>query len=157
MSHIFVLFCCVGNLKPHNSQKVAKAMISGCGFLLRSNTCFMTTYFWVKHYNDVIMSATASQTTSLTIVYSSVYSGEDQRKHKSSASLAFLRGIHLWPGNSPHKSPATRKMFPFDDVITGWLVSSPVIQVSDWRLELHLLDVNLLELQNKTHTLKKTI
>ena len=55
------------------------------------------------HYNNVIMSAMASQITSLTIVYSSVYSGEDQRKHQSSASLAFVRGIHRWPANSPHK------------------------------------------------------
>ena len=50
------------------------------------------------HYNDVIMTKMASQMTSLTIVYSTVYS--DQRKHQSSASLAFVR-----------------KMFPFDDVI----------------------------------------
>ena len=41
----------------------------------------------------------------------------DQRKHKSSASLAFVRGIHRWPVNSPHKGPVTRKMFSFDDVI----------------------------------------
>ena len=45
------------------------------------------------------------------------YSGADQRKHQSSASLAFVRGIHRWPVNSPHKGPVTRKMFPFDDVI----------------------------------------
>ena len=44
-------------------------------------------------------------------------SGEDQRKHQSSASLTFVRGIHRWPVNSPHKRPVTRKMFPFDDVI----------------------------------------
>ena len=69
------------------------------------------------HYNDVIMSVMASQITSLTIVYSIVYSGADQRKHQSSASLAFVRGIHQWPVNSPHKWPVTRKMFPFDDVI----------------------------------------
>ena len=69
------------------------------------------------HYNNVIMSAIASQITSLTIVYSSVYSGADQRKHQSSASLAFVRGIHRRPVNSPHKGPVTRKMFPFDDVI----------------------------------------
>ena len=69
------------------------------------------------HYNDVIMDAIASQITSLTIVYSTVYSGADQRKHQSSASLAFVRGIHRWPVNSPHKWPVTRKMFPFDDVI----------------------------------------
>ena len=55
--------------------------------------------------------------TSLTIVYSTVYSGADQRKHQSSASLAFVWGIHQWPVNSPHKWPVTRKMFPFDDVI----------------------------------------
>ena len=70
-----------------------------------------------NHYNDVIMSLMASQITSLTIVYSTVYSGAGQRKHQSSASLAFVRGIHRWPVNSPHKRPVTRKMFPFDDVI----------------------------------------
>ena len=69
------------------------------------------------HYNDVIMDSIASQITSLTIVYSAVYSGADQRKHQSSASLAFVRGIHRGPANSPHKWPVTRKMFPFDDVI----------------------------------------
>ena len=69
------------------------------------------------HYNDVIMGRMASQITSLTIVYSTVYSDADQRKHQSSASLAFVRGIHRWPVNSPHKWPVTRKMFPFDDVI----------------------------------------
>ena len=69
------------------------------------------------HYNDVIMSAMASQITSLTIVYSTVYSGADQRKYQSSASLAFVWGIHLWPVNSPRKRPVTQKMFQFDDVI----------------------------------------
>ena len=63
------------------------------------------------------MHTIASQITSLTIVYSIVYSGTDQRKHQSSASLAFVRGIHRGPVNSPHKGPVTRKMFPFDDVI----------------------------------------
>ena len=43
---------------------------------------------------DVIMTTTASQITSLTVVYSTVYSDADQRKHQSSASLAFVRGIH---------------------------------------------------------------
>ena len=71
----------------------------------------------VFHYNDVIMGEIASQITSLTIVYSTVYSDADQRKHQSSASLAFVRGIHRGPVNSPHKRPVTRKMFPFDDVI----------------------------------------
>ena len=69
------------------------------------------------HYSDVIMGAMSSQITSLTIVYSTVYSGADQRKHQSFVSLAFVPGIHRWPVNSPHKWPVTRKMFPFDDVI----------------------------------------
>ena len=59
----------------------------------------------------------ASKITSLTIVYSIVYSGANQRKHQSSLSLAFVRGIHRWPMNSPPKGPVTRKMFPFDYVI----------------------------------------
>ena len=63
------------------------------------------------------MNAIASQITSLRIVYSIVYSGADQSKHQSSASLAFVWGIHRGPVNSPHKWPVTRKMFPFDDVI----------------------------------------
>ena len=63
------------------------------------------------------MGAIASQITSLTIAYSIVCSDADQRKHQSSASLAFVRGIHRRPVNSLHKWPVTRKMFPFDDVI----------------------------------------
>ena len=76
--------------------------------------------YWPFHYSDVIMGTIASQITSLTIVYSTVYSDTDQRKHQSSASLAFVRGIHRGPVNSPHKGPFTRKMFPFDDVIILW-------------------------------------
>ena len=71
----------------------------------------------VIHYNDVIMGAMASQITSITIVYPTVYSRTDQRKYQSSASLAFVRGIHREPVNSPHKGPGTWKIFPFDDVI----------------------------------------
>ena len=70
------------------------------------------------HYGDVIMGAISSQITSLTIVYSTVYSDADQRKHQSSASLAFVRGAV----NSPHKWPVTRKMFLFDDVIMAGFV-----------------------------------
>ena len=69
------------------------------------------------------MSAMAPQITSLTIVYLMAYSGADQRKHQSSASLAFARGIHRWPVNSPLKGPVTRKMFPFDGVI---MISSEI-------------------------------
>ena len=63
------------------------------------------------------MGAMASQITGAKIVYSTVCSGADSRKRQSSASLAFVRGIHRWPVNSPHKSQVTQKMFPFDDVI----------------------------------------
>ena len=67
----------------------------------------------IGHYDDVIMGTMAPQITSLTIVYSTVYSDADQRKYQSSASLAFV-----WrPVNSPRKWPVTRKMIPFDDVI----------------------------------------
>ena len=59
------------------------------------------------------MDAMASQITDLTIVYSTVNSGAEHRKHQSSTSLAFVRGIHRWPVNAPHK----RKWFLFDDVI----------------------------------------
>ena len=86
------------------------------------------------HYSDVIMGTIASQITSLTIVYSNVYSDADQRKHQSSASLAFVRGIHREPVNSPHKWPVTRKMFPFDDVIMGTFEKS-----SKYCLPLHSL------------------
>ena len=77
----------------------------------------MTLFVSKFHYTDVIMDTKASQITSLTIVYSVVYSDADQRKHQSSASLAYVRGIHRGPANSPHKWPVTWKMFPFDDVI----------------------------------------
>ena len=70
-----------------------------------------------EHYGDVIMSAMVSQITSIAILCSAVYSGVDQRKHQSSASLAFVRGIHQSLVNSLHKGPVTRKMIPFDGVI----------------------------------------
>ena len=77
------------------------------------------------HYGDVTIGTIASQITSLTIVYSTVYSDADQRKHQSSASLAFVQGIHRGPVNFPHKWPVTRKMFPFDDVIMPLLSNIP--------------------------------
>ena len=73
--------------------------------------------WFLCHHSDVTMGAMVSQITSLTIVYSTVYSSVDQRKYQSSVSLAFVRGIHQWPVNSPHKWPVTWKMFPFHDVI----------------------------------------
>ena len=69
-----------------------------------------------KTYDNII-GPMASQITSLNIIYSTVYSGADQRKLQSSASLAFVQGIHRWTVNSPHKWPVARNMFTFDDVI----------------------------------------
>ena len=59
--------------------------------------------YFAPHYCDGIMGAVASEITSLTVVYSTVYSDADQRIHQSSASLAFVRVIHRRPVNSPHK------------------------------------------------------
>ena len=88
------------------------------------------------HYDDIIMGAMASQITNLTIVYSTIYSDADQRKHQSSASLAFVLGIHRGPVNSPHKWPVTRKMFPFDDVIMAWCTVVPTFHActSSWNI-----------------------
>ena len=81
----------------------------------------MWCYYGIQrlYYTDVIMGTIASQITSLTIVFSNVYSDADQRKHQSSASLAFVRGIHREPVNPSHKWPVTRKMFPFPSSCNG--------------------------------------
>ena len=104
--------------RSHLAQQVSMwVMYPEC---LTSRNCWMTKTTQVSpdaHYDDVIMGTMASQITSLTSVYSTVNSGADQSKHQSSASLAFVWGIHRGPVNSPHKWPVTRKMFPFDDVI----------------------------------------
>ena len=63
------------------------------------------------------MSAMVSQIAGVSIICSTVCWGADQRKHQSSASLAFVRGIRRSPVDSPHKGTVTRKMFPFVDVI----------------------------------------
>ena len=46
-----------------------------------------------SHYNDVIMCMVVSQITSLTIVYSTVYSGADQKKHKAPRHWPLYREI----------------------------------------------------------------
>ena len=66
-----------------------------------------------EHDRGVIMSTKVSQITGVSIICLTVCLGEDQRKHQSSTSLAFVRGIHRWQVGSPHKGPVTRKMFPF--------------------------------------------
>ena len=103
--------CAICNLCKKN---IKTPQIYSCLYALFTNVPNMNSF---THYNDVIMSAMASQISSLTIVYSTVYSRCRSKKHQSSASLAFVRGIHRWPVNSSHKGPVTRKMFPFDNVI----------------------------------------
>ena len=87
--------------------------------LYRTHTCSMShkgnICSSIAHYSEVMMGTMASQITSVLIVCSAVCPGADQRKHQS--SLAFVRGIHRWPVDCPHKGPVTRKMFPFDNVI----------------------------------------
>ena len=78
------------------------------------------------HYNDVIMSAMASQIPRVSIVYSTICSGADKRKHQSSALLAFVRGIHRWLMNFLHKGPVTQKMFPIYDVMMLFHLPSAV-------------------------------
>ena len=62
------------------------------------------------------MGTMASQITSRLFTPSFIQV-QIKKKHQSSASLACVWGIHLWPVNSPHKGPLTRKMFPINDVI----------------------------------------
>ena len=114
-------------LKPIRRQRMAPGRCS-IALLTHRSYCSFALNHWYRtikitifhrHYNDVIMTTMASQITSLAIVYSTVYSDTDERKHQSSASLAFLRAIHRWPVNSLHKGPVTRNIFPFDDVTVG--------------------------------------
>ena len=84
-----------GDLRRHGAHYDVTVMINFSGIWITQQTnenAFPA--FRLKHYNDVIMTTMASQITSLTVVYSTVYSDADQRKHQSSASLAFVWGIH---------------------------------------------------------------
>ena len=89
---------------PHNRNPITKPNRWAMGCLSSRKDCDV-------HYDDIIMSSITSLITSLTIVYSNVYSDADQRKHQSSVKLAFVWGIHRGPVNSPHKWPVTRKIF----------------------------------------------
>ena len=102
-----------------------------------SNIAVMIRRWWINNCNDVMMSAVASRINGVSVVRSIVCSGADQRKHQSSASLAFVRGIHRWPVDSPHNGPITRKMFPFDDVIPmldrEWGLRGGCISLCRWQ------------------------
>ena len=70
------------------------------------------------HYNDVMMTAMASQITSLTMFTQRFIQAQINENTKASRHWRhFVKGIHRWPVNSPHEGPVTREVFPFDDVI----------------------------------------
>ena len=83
---------------------------------------------WILHYNDIMMKMMAPQITSPTIVYSTVYSGPNQRKHQSSASLTFVRGIHQWPVNFP-----TQRSSNAENVSIWWHHHGLPIRSQDWK------------------------
>ena len=85
--------------------------IDQCQTTKQNKTGTVYIFIGIEHYSDLTMGEIASKITNFTIIYSTVYSDADQRKHQIFASLAFV------PVNSPHKRPVTRKIFPFDDVI----------------------------------------
>ena len=92
------LHCCVSSI----------SLVDSCDLVF--GAALLAIGQWYNfHCSEVIMSMMASQITTLPIVYSSVYSGADQRKHQSSVSLVFVRGIHRWPVNSLHRGLVTWK------------------------------------------------
>ena len=93
------------------------------------------------HHSDVIMSVMAFQITDVSIVYWTVCSGSDQSKRQSSASLAFVRGIHRWPVNSPHKGPVTRKCFHL--MTSSWQIYLYVISNRFCLKRIDLLQCNV--------------
>ena len=103
------------SLSPTRRQPLTWKMVNLITWQLYETSVFNVST--KSHYSDVIVNAMASEITGVTIGYSTVSLGADQRKHESSVPLAFVRGIHRWSVNSPHKGPVTRKMIPFDDVI----------------------------------------
>ena len=96
------------------------------------------THISCLYYMDVIMSAMASQITSVSIfsqlfVYVQIKENIKARRH-----WPLCEGIHRWPVDSPHKGPVTRKMFPFDDVIMlGWIHA---ITIYTWIMNIYLVD-----------------
>ena len=81
------------------------------------------------------MDAIASQITSLRIVYSTVYSDADQRKDQSSASLAFVRGIHRWPVNSHKELKLVRDALEEESKIMVELFNSNSLQANPCKFQ----------------------
>ena len=79
--------------------------------------------WYTCHYSDVIMDTMAAQITSLTIVYSTVYSRHRSKKTSKLHVTGLCAGN--WPGTGEfHKGPVMWKIVPFDDVIMASLQSA---------------------------------
>ena len=87
------------------------------------------------HYSDVIMSAMASEITGVTIIYSTVCSGADQRKYLSSASLAFVRGIHRSPVNPPSQRASNA-----ENVSIWWRHHRKLVTIM-WKETVEIIDL----------------
>ena len=96
------------------------------------------------------MSAMTSEITGVSIIYSIVCSGADQRKHQSSSSPAFVRVIHRWPMNSLHRGRLTRKVFPFNDVIMKF--DKPAVKYLNTAFTLPLLRHTRVSISDWTQT-----
>ena len=117
---------------------------------LTNNNSMVMTSAWSagSHYNDVIIGMMPSQITSLTIVYSTVYSDTDQRKHQSLHVTGLCAGNSLVTGGFPAQMASNMEIFPFDDVIMyctkDWLGAHftydflPAIQIR-WKLRLAVI------------------
>ena len=77
----------------------------------------------LTHYSNGTMSAMGSLITGVSIVYLTVCSGRDQRKDQSSASLAFVKGIHRWP---------SQKASNTENVSIWWLIMLLVSSIQYW-------------------------
>ena len=89
----------------------------------------------VTHYNNGIMSAMASQTTSLTIVYSHVYPRRWLKKTSKLRVTGLCAGNSPLTGEFPSQKVSNAEMFPFDDVTMTIAInyeSSRYFRVSPW-------------------------
>ena len=109
--------CFAPNKRYH--LNCAPCMVHGfdsCFLVWNTHGCNTWTLQWRHNGRDSVSNHQPRECLLIRLIR------QDQRKHQSSASLAFVRGIHRRPVNSPHKGPVMRKMFPFDDVIMEYSI-----------------------------------
>ena len=86
-----------------------------------------------RHYSDVIMSTMASQITSLTVVYSTMYLRRRSNKTSKFRVTSLCEGNSQVTGEFPaHKGPVARKMFPFDDASWYPVVAQDLASHLEW-------------------------